>query len=226
MIWSDSGYLLSKIPFQENSIIVNFYTQKHGKCSGIIYGATSKKIKNYLQKGNELYLEYHSKSENALGYFKVEIIKPRTSEFFSDKIKLNCIVSTLELIKILTVDGEKNLKIYNLIDNFFFLLNNKNWKTNYIYWELKLLKYIGFDLNIAEFCKYEMFKNDKRYYIETSSKKLIVPNFLIDDNNVDISDRDIFNSLTLLSEYMKKNIFIPNNINFPQSRQNFINYFK
>jgi len=226
MIWSDSGYLLSKIPFQENSIIVNFYTQKHGKCSGIIYGATSKKIKNYLQKGNELYLEYHSKSDNALGYFKVEIIKPRTSEFFSDRIKLNCIVSTLELIKILTVDGEKNLKIYNLIDNFFFLLNNKNWKTNYIYWELKLLKYIGFDLNIAEFCKYEMFKNDKRYYIETSSKKLIVPNFLIDDVSVDISDRDIFNSLTLLSEYMKKNIFTPNNINFPQSRQNFINYFK
>ena len=130
------------------------------------------------------------------------------------------------MIKILTVDGEKNLKIYNLIDNFFFLLNNKNWKTNYIYWELKLLKYIGFDLNIAEFCKYEMFKNDKRYYIETSSKKLIVPNFLIDDVSVDISDRDIFNSLTLLSEYMKKNIFTPNNINFPQSRQNFINYFK
>ena len=226
MIWTDSGYLLSKIPFQENSIIVNFYTQEHGKCSGIIYGATSKKIKNYLQKGNELYLEYHSKNDNTLGYFKVEIIKPRTSKFFSDKIKLNCIVSTLELIKILTVDGEKNLKIYNLIDNFFFLLNDKNWKTNYIYWELKLLKYIGFDLDIAEFCKYEIFKNDKRYYIETSSKKLIVPNFLIDDVNVDISDRDIFNSLTLLSEYMKKNIFTPNNINFPQSRQNFINYFK
>ena len=226
MIWTDSGYLLSKIPFQENSIIVNFYTQEHGKCSGIIYGATSKKIKNYLQKGNELYLEYHSKNDNTLGYFKVEIIKPRTSKFFSDKIKLNCIVSTLELIKILTVDGEKNLKIYNLIDNFFFLLNDKNWKTNYIYWELKLLKYIGFDLDIAEFCKYEMFENDKRYYIETSSKKLIVPNFLIDNVYVDISDSDIFNSLILLSEYMKKNIFTPNNINFPQSRQNFINYFK
>ena len=226
MIWTDSGYLLSKIPFQENSIIVNFYTQNHGKCSGIIYGATSKKIKNYLQKGNELFLEYHSKSDNALGYFKVEIIKPRSSEFFSDKTKLNCIVSTLELIKILTVDGEQNSKIYNLIDDFFLLLNNKNWKTDYIYWELKLLKYIGFDLDISEFCKYEMFKNNKRYYIETSSKKLTVPNFLIDNVNVDISDRDIFNSLILLSEYMKKNIFTPNNINFPQSRQNFINHFK
>jgi len=226
MIWTDRGYLLSKIPFQENSIIVNFYTQNHGKCSGIIYGATSKKVKSYLQKGNELYLEHHSKNNNALGYFKVEIIKPRTSEFFSDKKKLSCIVSFLELIKILTVDGEKNSNIYNLIDNFYLILNNKNWKTDYIYWELKLLKYIGFDLDIKEFCKYEIFKNDKRYYIETSSKKLTVPNFLIDDIIEDISDKDIFDSLTLLNEYMKKNIFIPNNINFPSSRYNFINYFK
>ncbi len=226
MIWSDSGYLLSKIPFQENSIIVNFYTQKHGKCSGIIYGATSKRLKSYLQKGNELYLEYHSKNNNVLGYFKVEIIKPRISEFFSEKIKLNCIVSTLELINILTVDGEQNSRIYNLIDSFYSLLNNKNWKTDYIYWELKLLKYIGFDLNIIEFCKCETIKNHKRYYIETSLKKLNVPNFLIDDIYENITDRDIFDSLTLLSEYMKKNIFIPNNINFPQSRQNFINYFK
>ena len=57
MIWSDKGFLLTKIPYQENSIIANFYTKNHGKTAGIIYGATSKKIKNYLQKGNELYLE-------------------------------------------------------------------------------------------------------------------------------------------------------------------------
>ena len=45
MIWSDKGFLLSKYKFQENSIIANFYTMNHGKCSGIIYGATSKKLK-------------------------------------------------------------------------------------------------------------------------------------------------------------------------------------
>ena len=106
MTWSDKGFLLSKLSFQENSVIANFYTKKHGKCSGVIYGATSKKIKNYLQKGNELYLEYNSKNENTLGYFKVEIINPHTSKFFSDKKKLNCIVSMLELIKILTVEGQ------------------------------------------------------------------------------------------------------------------------
>ena len=154
MIWSDKGFLLSKLAFQENSIIANFYTKKHGKCSGIIYGATSKKIKNYLQNGNELYIEYHSKNENALGYFKIEIINPYTSKFFSDKKKLNCIVSMLDLIKTLTVDNQENIKIYKLINEFFFLIKKIGLKNIYL-WELDLLKFIGFDLNIKDYCKYE-----------------------------------------------------------------------
>ena len=226
MIWTDTGFLLSKIAFQENSIIANFYTKKHGKCAGIIYGATSKKIKNYLQNGNELYLEYHSKSDNTLGYFKIEILKPYTSKFFSEKIKLTCIVSMLDLIKILTVDGQKNSKIYNLIDKLFMVLNDENWKSNYVFWELNLLKYIGFDLNLIDYCKYDKIENKKKYFIESISKKLKVPNFLVENIEEDISDRDIYDSLNLISEYMKKNIFIPNNINFPTSRLNFINYFK
>ena len=226
MIWCDRGFLLTKIHFQENSIIANFFTCKHGKTAGIIYGATSKKIKNYLQNGNELYLEYHSKNDNSLGYFKIEIINPLTSKFFSDKKKLNCIVSMLELIKILTVDGQENQKIYNLINKFYKILNNKNWEIDYVYWELSLLKFIGFDLNISEYCKYEIIKNEKKYFIENSSKKIIVPNFLIENNKENITNRDIFNSLNLISEYLKKNILIPNNINFPFSRNNFIKYFK
>ena len=227
MNWSDKGFLLSKLAFQENSIIASFYTKNHGKCSGIIYGATSKKIKNYLEKGNELHLEYNSKNENALGYFKVEIINPHTSKFFSDRIKLNCIVSTLELIKILTVEGQGNFRIYKLIDDLFILLNKENWSYEYVFLELNLLKFIGFDLNIKDYCKHEIVDNNKIYYVENSQKKMIVPSFLIEDRKTDkISNKDIYNSLTLISEYMKKNIFIPNDINFPISRNIFINQFK
>ena len=43
MLWEDYGFLLSKNKFGENSAISEFYTNNHGKISGIIYGATSKK---------------------------------------------------------------------------------------------------------------------------------------------------------------------------------------
>tara|TARA_B100001248_G_C27383874_1_gene458573 strand:- start:971 stop:1654 length:684 start_codon:yes stop_codon:yes gene_type:complete len=227
MIWSDKGFLLSKLAFQENSIIANFFTKNHGKCSGIIYGATSKKIKNYLQNGNELFLEYSSKNENALGYFKVEIINPHSTKFFSERKKLNCIVSMLELVKILTVDGQENIKIYLLIKDLFDLLNKNDWIIKYVFWELNLLKFIGFDLNIKNFCKKEIINEKKVYFVENSFKKIIVPNFLVEKCDLEkISNKDIYNSLYLIGEYMKKNIFVPNNVNFPISRQNFINYFK
>ena len=227
MIWTDTGFLLSKKSFQENSVIANFFTKKHGKYSGIIYGATSKKIKNYLQNGNELYLEYHSKNDNALGYFKIEIINPFTSKYFYEKKKLNCIVSMVDLIKILTVDGQENIEIYHLLKKFFIIIHNQNWKIDYVFWELGLLKHIGFDLNISDYCKYDLtLSGKKKFFIENSSKKLVVPNFLIDKDENNISDKDIFNALILISEYMKKNIFLPNNLNLPLSRQNFINNFK
>ena len=73
MIWNDIGFLLSKNKYNENSLIAEIYTRDHGKVSGIIFGGTSKKIKNYLQIGNKIHVNFNSKSENKIGYFKVEI---------------------------------------------------------------------------------------------------------------------------------------------------------
>ena len=42
MIWQDKGYLLSQYKYNENSVIANFYTEKHGKVSGIIFGLLQK----------------------------------------------------------------------------------------------------------------------------------------------------------------------------------------
>ena len=43
MIWDDTGFLLSKNRYNENSLIAEVYTKDHGKFSGIIFGGTSKK---------------------------------------------------------------------------------------------------------------------------------------------------------------------------------------
>ena len=58
MQWDDTGYLLSKNKYNENSIIAEFFSVNHGKCSGIIFGGTSRKIKNYLEIGNKLNINY------------------------------------------------------------------------------------------------------------------------------------------------------------------------
>ena len=102
MIWDDTGFLLSKNKYSENSIIAEIFTKNHGKVSGIIFGGTSKKIKNYLQIGNQIYVNYNSKSINRVGYFKIEIQKAFSPLYFDNSIKLNCINSAMNLIKLLT----------------------------------------------------------------------------------------------------------------------------
>ena len=122
MIWDDTGFLISKNRYSENSLIAEFYTKDHGKTSGIIFGGTSKKVKNYLQIGNKIYLNFNSKSENSVGYFKIEIQQAYTPYYFDNQKKLLCISSAMNLIRLLTADLKKNSKIYDLIENFYKII--------------------------------------------------------------------------------------------------------
>ena len=112
MNWSDEGFLINKIRYNENSLIAELFTKDKGKISGIIFGGTSKKIKNYLQVGNKLHVNYNTKNENRIGYFKIEILNAYTPLYFDHKQKLSCITSAMNLIKILTAESQSNDKIY------------------------------------------------------------------------------------------------------------------
>lgn len=225
MIWEDNGYLISKNRYSENSIISEIFTQNHGKVSGIIFGATSKKIRNYLQIGNKIYLYYSSKSENKIGNFKIEIIKAYSPIYFDKPQKLSSILSAMSLIKILTADFQENKQVYNLINDFFLLIEKKNWIKEYILWELKLLKILGYELDLSELVK-KRIDGNKIIYTTINSEKKIIPNFIIEKNdNVETLDT-LLDGLSLVGDYLNKSVFKPNNISIPIGRINFINTLK
>jgi len=226
MQWDDIGYLVSKNRYNENSVMVEFYTKDHGKCSGVIFGGTSRKIKNYLQIGNKFYINYNYKIEGKLGYFKVEIFKVYTPFYFNNKKKLLCITSAMNLIKLLTVELQENFKIFDAIEDFFINLNNENWTKKYVFWELKILKYIGYDIDFKKIIKSEIIKNEKKYYLKSNTNKKYIPNFLIDKDDKRINNDTLLKGLNLVGDYMNKNILKPNNINYPNARLEFINLFK
>ena len=226
MQWDDIGYLEFKNRYNENSIIAEFYTKDHGKCSGVIFGGTSKKIKNYLQIGNKFHINYNYKIEGKLGYFKVEIFKVYTPFYFNDKKKLLCITSAMNLIKLLTVELQENFKIFDAIEDFFINLNNENWTKKYVFWELKILKYIGYDIDFKKIINSEIIKNEKKYYLKSNTNKKYIPNFLIDKDDKRIDNDSLLKGLNLVGDYMNKNILKPNNINYPNARLEFINLFK
>ena len=226
MIWDDKGFLLSKFKYSENSVIADFFTTDHGKTSGIIFGASSKRIKGYLQIGNKFQLNYQSKNENKIGSFKVEIIKAETPLFFNDRSKLHCISSSMSMVKLLTAENQKNPEIFILIEKFFSLIKKNNWLMEYIIWELELLKLSGYDLNLRKIVKKTIENNKSKYFVESQTEKKIVPNFLVENNNEIADKNDLIRGIQIVTSYLDKNILQPNNLNHPLQRVDFINTLK
>ena len=226
MIWIDEGYLISKNRYSENSLIAEIYTKNRGKVSGIIFGGTSKKIKNYLQIGNKLHVNYNSKSETRIGYFKIEILNAYSPLYFDHKQKLSCITSATNLIKILTADSQANIKVYQIIENLFLILKDQDWLKKYIFWELDLLKLLGYDLELENLVEKDTVENKTVYYASSSNEKKFVPNFLI-EKDLEVNDiKILLNGLKLVGDYLDKTILKPNNLNYPNSRLLFINSLK
>ena len=226
MTWDDLGYLLYKNKYNENSLIAEIYTKNHGKVSGIIFGGTSRKIKNYLQIGNNIHVNFNSKLENRAGSFKIEIQKALSPYYFDNRKKLSCIFSAMNLIKILTAEAQVNKSIYDQIEKFYILLKSENWIKDYIFWELNLFKILGYDLQIENLVDKKIVNSQTVYMTKSLSSKKIIPNFLIEKNDEKVELEILMNGFNLVSDYLDKSILKPNNLTQPISRLDFINSLK
>ena len=226
MNWDDKAYLISKNRYSENSIIAEVFSENHGKISGIIFGGTSKKIKNYLQIGNKIHINYNTKSPTRIGYFKIDIIKALTPLYFDDNQKLSCISSAMNLVKLLTAEAQSNKEIFILIDRFFEILTFDSWIKEYIFWELELLKLLGYDLELKSRVEKEIIDKKVNYFVQSTTEKKIIPNFLIDKNYENVDLKILLRGLKLVTDYLEKSILKPNNLNPPNSRTHFVNLLK
>jgi len=222
MNWSDEGYLLSKNNFDENSIIIEAFTLKHGKYSGLVYGGSSRKLKKIFQIGNKIFLNWKSKGENKTGYFTVELIKPIAPIYFDDKKRSVCILSITSILKILLPERQVNTKIYNSSELFINNLNSSNWIKQYIFWELSLIKELGYEVSF--------FNNDnkleKNNLIEINNKTLKVPDIFLNKNIKNPNNQEIIEALIFNKELLLENFINPNRLRFPLFRNILENYYK
>ena len=225
MIWEDECYLLSKRKFRENANIINIFTKKKGKVDGIVYGGNSRKIRNYLQISNKLFVSHTSKSENRIGYFKTELIKPISPLYFNDKERTSSLISICSLLNTLLPEAQQNKKIYNSFEKLISSINLENWIFIYIFFELNLIKDLGYDTNLGQYSSNENNNNDI-LKIKIDGYIYEVPNYLI----LKKIPSNFKNILIRKSLYFTRNVFqnkffIPNNLLFPKSRVVLENYF-
>ena len=225
MNWEDECYLLSKRKFRENANIINVFTKSKGKVSGVVYGGNSRKIRNYLQLSNKLFVIYNSKNENKVGYFKTELIKPVSPSYFNDKKRTSALISLCSILNILLPELQPNQSIFKSFEKLIESLNLENWIILYIFFELNLIKNLGYDPNLSKF-KNDITKVDEIKKIKIESFYYEVPEYLISKKIPDkASNYLIKKSLYFTRHIIQNRFFIPNNLTFPKARILFENYF-
>ncbi len=225
MNWQDEGFLLSKIKFRENANIINVFTNKRGKVSGIVYGGSSRKIRNFLQISNKIFIIYSSKAENRLGYFKTELVEAISPKYFNNKKKTAALLSSSSILNLLLPEAQPYKKLYILFDNLLKNFENDDWIMHYIYWELILLKELGFDPYLEQFFD-NISDNISQSTIEIDNVKYQIPNFLLSKKKVErLNSKQITTALSFTRNILTNKFFLPNNLVFPKSRIILENYF-
>ena len=225
MNWEDEGFLLSKIKFRENANIINVFTNTLGKVRGIVYGGNSRKVRNHLQISNKIFVFHSSKSENRIGYFKTELVEAISPKYFNNKIKTSVLLSLSSILNLLLPESQPYKNVYDSLNNLMKNFDADGWIILYIYWELNLLKELGFDPNLSQF-KNMVNENTLSKTVEIDNIKYLIPKFLINKNTKKKVDNNIIKmALSFTRNLMLNKFFIPNNIIFPKSRIILENYF-
>ena len=225
MNWQDEGFLLSKIKFKENANIINVFTNTHGKVSGIVYGGNSRKIRNFLQLSNKIFVFYTAKSETRIGYFKTELVEAISPKYFNDKKKTTSLLSLSSILNLLLPESQPYKNLFISVDKFLKELDQENWLVNYIYWELNLLKELGFDPYLDQFSEnHDVSASHK--IIEIDNINYQVPIFLLNKKkNQPIDNKNLLTGLSFTRNLLSNKFFLPNNLIFPKARIILENYF-
>ena len=129
------------------------------------------------------------------------------------------------ILNLLLPESQPYKNLYTSLNNLLNNFENSDWIVNYIYWELTLLKELGFDPFLEQFISDEI-QTSRLKSIEIDNIKYQVPIFLLTKKKIDIlENKEISTALTFTRNILTNKFFYPNNLSFPKSRIILENYF-
>ena len=83
---------------------------------------------------------------------------------------------------------------------------------------------IGYDIDFKNYVKKVDVNGEKKFIVESSQKT--IPNFLINKNSESTTHDEVIKSFNIVGDFLEKTILKPNNLNYPNSRFEFLNLIK
>jgi DNA repair protein RecO (recombination protein O) len=226
--WQDTGIVLSVRPHGENGGIVSLLTAAHGRTAGYVYGATSTKSRGVLEIGNVVSARWQARAHDRLGTYTLELEKSYAADVITESTRLTALQSACALADKTLPEHEVHPAVFNgtmaLLDSF----QGDLWGVSYIFWEIGLLKELGFGLDLTRCVATGAV--DNLIYVSPKSgcavsgaageiykeKLLQLPPFLRGEARFD--EEDILSGLKLTGHFLLNRVFSLANANLPEPR--------
>lgn len=225
--WTDEGVILSARPHGETGAIVSLLTRGHGRAMGYVYGAVSGRTRGTLEIGNLVTARWQAKAEGQLGHFALELEKSHAAAVLDDPLRLTALQSACALADKTLPENEKHPGVFEGMKALLAAFDSEIWPAAYIYWELGLLKELGFGLDLSS-CAATGETEDLVYVSPKSGRAvsaaagfvykermLHMPGFL---RGGAIGTDDISNGLKLTGHFLLHRVFAQSNANLPEPR--------
>ena len=229
MQFVDEGYIVDLRRYGESSVIVSVVSKNHGLLRGFVRGGLSKKNLGVYQLGNLINIDAYARIEENMLSFKTELLHPTAVKFMDDAAKLSALSALCSLSVACLPENENLERFYYYIESFFQLIDEKNWLTNYAFFEFYLLEYLGIGLNLNE-CAATGTTENLEYVSPRSGKAVCAeagepykeklfcyPHFIIDKNYTP-QRYELANLLKMTGFFLNKNFFQIHSLKFPLNR--------
>tara|TARA_B100001057_G_scaffold500252_1_gene614303 strand:+ start:2231 stop:2935 length:705 start_codon:yes stop_codon:yes gene_type:complete len=216
------GILLFSKVFKENDLFIKFLSSSDELISGIIYGGLSKKKRNIIQVGFNLIFDVSTKP-NMPPSIKAELTEPYIALIIDDKYKLNCLMSVTSLINLSIIEGQTVKDIYKISEYFLKIMyNQKKWLKEYFVFLFKLLKIIGYEIDLYNNNKKKYFNLETLEFTNSYYQSTIeFPHHLF-DNNITKIDVHSINEIFKIFEFVFIKYHLSNfNLSLPNQYQLF-----
>ena len=125
-------------------------SRAHGRYAGYVHGARSSRLRGLLEPGSRVQVDWRARLADQLGTFAVEPDGAGASSgLLHDPLRLCALMSACALCEATLPDREGHGGLFEGLETLFEHLCGPHWGAAYVFWEIALLRELGFGLDLG-----------------------------------------------------------------------------
>jgi len=230
--WRDQGFVLSVRPHGEGGAVVAVLTEEHGRHAGYVHGAQSSKKRAMLEPGTLVSIEWKSRVADNLGSMTLEQEAGLPHGILDDPLRLGALLSACALCDSALPEREGHSGLFYGFKTMMEMMEQDIWGAAYVFWEIALLKELGFGLDLTKCAgggdpktlAYVSPKSGRAVSYaagEAYKEKLLeLPSFL-KPNGGPLEPEDVMKGLRMTGHFLEHWVFAHHTKGVPEARARF-----